>query len=426
MPAYKDKNRNTWYVTFYYVDWTGERKRKLKRGFATKREAQEWEMHFELEKASNLDMTFEDFVSVYIEDIKPKLRENTWNTKEHMIRTKLLPYFKLKKMIDVKPRDIVKWQNEMLRPTQNGGKGYAPTYLKSVQAQLSCIFNHAVRYYDLPNNPVRNAGSLGAEMADEMLFWTKEEYLQFIPTMSNKVISYLAFEMLYWCGIRMGELRALTADDFDFEHNLLFITKSYQRIKGRDVITDPKTKKSKRTIAMPENVAKEMKDYIEGFYGLEPGERLFPISKSYLHHEMDRGCKESGVKRIRIHDLRHSHVSLLINMGFSALAIGNRVGHESEKITYRYAHLFPTVQDELATALDQEWKEGFDVGEDQGSEEPMEKSNCRISSFEPRMGAIRKEGKIVRLSEKTRLHHGMSDVSQNRGTRESFNAYTIS
>lgn len=426
MPAYKDKVRNSWYVTFYYVDWTGEKKRKLKRGFATKREAQEWEMHFELEKAANLDMTFGDFVEVYIEDIKPKLRENTWNTKEHMIRTKLLPYFKNKKVIDIKPRDIVKWQNEMLRPTNNGGEGYSQTYLKSVQAQLSCIFNHAVRFYDLPNNPVRNAGPLGEEHPDEMLFWTKEEYLQFIPAMADKTLSYLGFELLYWCGLRMGELRALTPTDFDFEKNLLKITKSYQRIKGKDVITDPKTKKSKRVISVPKNVAMEVKDYLDGLYNMKPDQRIFTFSKSYLHHEMDRGCKLTGVKRIRIHDLRHSHVSLLINMGFSALAIGNRVGHESEKITYRYAHLFPSVQDELAVALDEEWKDGFDVGEDYGSEEPMEKSDSRISSFKPRVGATGKKGKIVRLSEKARVYYGMPYVPSDNSQGESFDAYTIS
>ena len=143
---------------------------------------------------------------------------------------------------------------------------------------------------------------------DEMLLWTKEEYLRFIPTMANKPYSYYAFELLYWCGIRMGELRALTAEDFDFEKNIVSITKSYQKIKGRDVITKPKTKKSIRQVYMPEQVAREMEDYINSIYGLQPDERLFPISKSYLHHEMDRGVKLSGVKRIRIHDLRHSHV----------------------------------------------------------------------------------------------------------------------
>ena len=102
---------------------------------------------------------------------------------------------------------------------------------------------------------------------------------------------------------------------------------------------------------MPDFLAEEMKDYIKSLYGTSNNERIFPISKDYLHHEMDRGCKATGVKRIRIHDLRHSHVSLLIDMGFSAVAIADRVGHESIDITYRYAHLFPTTQQEIANKL---------------------------------------------------------------------------
>ena len=109
---------------------------------------------------------------------------------------------------------------------------------------------------------------------------------------------------------------------------------------------------------MPDTVAKEMRDFLDSIYGLEQEDRIFPISKSYLHHEMDRGVKESGVKRIRIHDLRHSAISLLIEMGFSALAIAERVGHESIDITYRYAHLFPTKQTEMADKLDVERMEG--------------------------------------------------------------------
>ena len=97
-----------------------------------------------------------------------------------------------------------------------------------------------------------------------------------------------------------------------------------------------------------------MQDFVNMLYGIEKDERIFSISKAYLHHEMDRGAKKSGVKRIRIHDLRHSHISLLIEMGFSALAIADRVGHESIDITYRYAHLFPTKQTEMADKLDNE------------------------------------------------------------------------
>ena len=125
-------------------------------------------------------------------------------------------------------------------------------------------------------------------------------------------------------------------------------------VKGKDVITTPKTKKSNRVIQMPDFLCDEMKDYFSQIYGLEPDSRIFPLSKHVLRDGMEYGCKQSGVKQIRIHDLRHSHVSLLIDMGYSAVAIGNRVGHESVEITYRYAHLFPTVQKEMAEKLNME------------------------------------------------------------------------
>jgi len=150
----------------------------------------------------------------------------------------------------------------------------------------------------------------------------------------------------------MGELLALTPKDFDFDKCTVTINKSYQRLKGRDVITSPKTPKSNRTIKMSKFLCDEIQEYIGMLYGIGEGERIFQITKSYLHHEMDRGAKASGVKRIRVHDCRHSHISLLIEMGFSALAIAERVGHESIDITYRYAHLFPTRQTEMADKLD--------------------------------------------------------------------------
>jgi len=109
---------------------------------------------------------------------------------------------------------------------------------------------------------------------------------------------------------------------------------------------------------MPQFLTDEIRDYLKCLYKVQPDQRIFEVTKSYLHHEMDRGAKEAGVKRIRIHDLRHSHVSLLIEMGFSALAIADRVGHESVDITYKYAHLFPSKQQEMAQKLDMERKEG--------------------------------------------------------------------
>ena len=151
-----------------------------------------------------------------------------------------------------------------------------------------------------------------------------------------------------------AELLALTPADFNFKKKTLRINKSYQRLQGKDVITTPKTKNSIRTVVMPQFLCDEMQDCLKLYYSLKPDDRIFPVTKYYLNHEMERGCKACGVKKIRVHDLRHSHVSLLINMGYTALAIGKRVGHSAEKITYRYAHLFPSVQQDMADQLDAE------------------------------------------------------------------------
>ena len=352
MAAFKNKENGTWYVQFRYTDWKGERQQKLKRGFATKKEAQAWEREFLMEKQADINMSFESFVGLYEKDIKPKIKLNTWITKESIIKQKILPYFQKRKLSEITAKDIIDWQNEIRELTDCHGSPLSKTYLKTVHNQLSAIFNHAIRYYGLQINPAQKAGNMGMEEKKEMLFWTKDEYTKFSEAMMDKPISYYAFEMLYWCGIREGELLALTPADFNFDRGTVSINKSYQRINKQDVITTPKTPKSIRVIQMPKFLCDEMQDYFKMFYSLDSDGRIFPISKNYLHREMARGSKATGVKRIRIHDLRHSHVSLLIDMGFTALAIADRVGHESIDITFRYAHLFPTRQIEMADKLD--------------------------------------------------------------------------
>ncbi len=358
MPAYRDEKTGKWYVTFYFTNWKGEKEKKMKRGFILKRDALDWEREFLQQKNADLSMSFESFVKIYMDDMKNRIREHTWQTKISIIKSKLMPYFKGKKMCDIAPKDIIKWQNELIAYRDKDGKAYAATYLKTMHNQISAIFNHAVRFYELKSNPALKAGSVGKKEATEMLFWTKDEYLRFADAMMDKPLSFYAFEVLYWCGVRMGEMLALTPADFDLEKNTLSVTKSYQRLKGKDVITDPKTPKSKRIMQIPNFLGDEMQEYIKSLYGCSPKDRMFPVTKSYLHHEMDRGSKAAGVKRIRIHDIRHSHVSILIELGFSALAIADRVGHESIDITFRYAHLFPSKQAEMANKLDIEKGEG--------------------------------------------------------------------
>ena len=286
--------------------------------------------------------------------MQTRLKENTCETKKHIIETKLVPYFGKLKMCNITAQQIITWQNELINYKDDKGKPYSPVYLKTIHNQLSAIFNHAVRYYNLKENPCQKAGSMGKKKNREMLFWTKDEYLKFADVMMDKPLSYYAFEMLYWTGIREGELLALTPADFDFEKQTVTINKSFQHLNGRDIITSPKTEKSNRTIQLPKFLCDEMQDYLKMLYDVGLEDRVFPITKSYLHREMDRGAKEAGVKRIRIHDIRHSHVSLLIDMGFSATAIADRVGHESIDITYNYAHLFPSKQAEMADKLDME------------------------------------------------------------------------
>lgn len=348
------KEGKNWKVQVYYKDWQGNRKRKQKRGFRTKGEAKEWERDFLQQQTQSVEIEFGNFLELYYKDMEVRLRENTMYTKRYIIDLKIKPYFEHKVLSEITVADIRNWQNELLK------QNYSETYLKTINCQLGAIFNYAVRYYNLKDNPCRKAGSIGKSKGEPKDFWMQDEFETFLETVDDKPEAKMAFQFLYWTGMRIGELLALTPADFDFQACTIRINKSYQRLEGKDIITDPKTVKSNRIITMPEFLSEELETYIGMLYGLNENDRIFQISKSYLHHEMDRGVKLSGVKRIRIHDLRHSHVSLLINMGYSAVAIGERVGHESVEITYRYAHLFPTIQTEMAENLNQEREEYLD------------------------------------------------------------------
>lgn len=344
MPVYKDKDRGTWYCCFYYTDWQGSKKRKIKRGFTKQKEAKEYERNFLDKVQSNSQMTMASLTSLYIEDMQNRLRQSTMSNKKYLIDTKILPYFIKTKISDIKPTTIRHWQNELI------SQGYSETYLKTINNQLCAILNYAVKYYGLKENPCHKAGSMGRKNAKEMQFWTRDDFNTFINNVDD-IQAYNAFLILYWCGLRVGELLALTKNDIDFENKTLSVNKSYQRLKGQDIITEPKTPKSNRLIALPDFLCKELKNYIDQLY--DDNARLFQMSKHSLYKELRQGCQQSGVKRIRIHDLRHSHASLLIELGFSPLLIAERLGHENIETTLNtYSHLYPHKQTELACMLD--------------------------------------------------------------------------
>ncbi|MCD7778863.1 MAG: site-specific integrase [Clostridiales bacterium] len=349
MPVYKNK-KGTWYASFYYTEWNGNRKKKKKEGFKTKKEAQEYEREFIAKQNGSTDMTMGSLIELYFADCADRLKITTNENKHWLIETKILPYFADVPVRDVSPNMVRRWQNKLLKDPA----GYAPTYLKSINNQLSAIMNFAIRYYGLQSNPVVLCGPFGKKKAEEMQFWTKEEFYKFIECIKDKPAGRLAFEVLFWTGMRSGELLALTLEDVDFDKSTISITKTAAQVKGQTIISDPKTTKSKRKITVPNFILALIKDYTDRLVGYQPTDRIFYFTKHYLQTEMKRGCKLSGVKKIRVHDLRHSHASLLIEMRCSIKLVAERLGHENIQTTLQtYAHLYPNKQGELSAQFDE-------------------------------------------------------------------------
>ena len=349
MPAYKDEKTGKWFAKFYYTNWQGIKKQKWKRGFATKKEALGFERDFLEQQSTNPDMTFQNLYEIYMEDMAARLKQSTLLTKKAVLQTHILPFFGSKPINEIKASDVRRWQAKLMSSPNN----YSQTYLKKINTELNSIINYAKRFYDLNTNPCGKAGTIGKAKAEEMDYWTYDEYIAFREGVKDKPLSYICIEVLYWTGMREGELLALSPADIDLDNKTISINRTYQRIEGKDVFTSPKTRKSKRKIPIPDFLCQELSDYIQSRYMPDADERLFPVTKSYLSHEMIRGCKNTGVKKIRIHDIRHSHASLLINQGCDALMLADRLGHEKVSTTLNtYSHLFPHKQQELVHSLE--------------------------------------------------------------------------
>lgn len=360
MAIYKNNN-GTWYVMIRYQDWTGERKQKCKRGFATRKEAADWELQFKLQKKASLDMTMESFCALYEEDVRPSLKQSTWLTKENIIQKKILPYLGQRKVSEITAKDVMDWHNQMRKLKTKTGKLLSSTYLKTIHGQLSTIFNHAVKYYDLSTNPARKAGALGIEEGKEMLFWTKEEYKLFAEEMMDKPLSYYAFQLLYWCGIRSGEILGLKFQDFDFEKQTVRISRQLVgnlKLKEKEftvteyavIERNPKTENSYRILRVPKVVMREVKrrqqlielrktdlgiEYKNFDYVCcqENGE---PRSLTAMNQALTKICNRNGLLNITVHGLRHMFATILIELGVPLFKISGLLGHSSVHTTYEY------------------------------------------------------------------------------------------
>lgn len=306
------------------------------------------------------DITFAAFYDIYRRDMELRLKPASLSSKQHIFSYKILPFFGSLRMRDITTQHVRKWQSVILR------QNYSITYQQLIDFQLSAMMNYAERYYDFPN-PCPKAGHIGGAATKKLSFWTLEEYEQFISSLSHDTEAFTAFEILYWTGMRQGELLALTPKDIDRTRRVIHITKSYTQIDGKDFIATPKTPKSIRDIGIPQFLLDEILFYIRQNH-IGADRRLFERTRHYLFFKLRAGCKESGVRQIRTHDIRHSHVSLLINAGFSALDIAERVGHKSVSTTLDvYAHLFPDQQQMLIDRLEELHLETEDIGESKKS-----------------------------------------------------------
>lgn len=347
MSVSRDEKTGKWTAQCYYENWKGEKKHKKKRGFATKKEALEWEREFLKSTSANMDMMLGAFVDVYFRDKAGELKERTIKNKRYMIEAHVLPYFENKQMNGISPSDIIQWQNAIR------AKGYSQTYLRMVQNQITALFTHARNIYNLNNNPCKKVKKMGKSDADKLNFWTKDEYDCFISGIDWESKYYMIFEILFWTGCREGEALALTASDIDTVNRRISITKTYFRHKGKDEITEPKTRESVRTVIIPEFLAEKLKAYMASMYKLPADERIFAVVPEAVQHVMKRHTDKAGVKYIRVHDLRHSSCACLIHLGVQPMIIKERLGHKDIRITLNtYGHLYPSEQEKVADMLD--------------------------------------------------------------------------
>lgn len=342
--TYKDKKRGTWYCKFYYTDWTGIRRQKMKRGFKLQREAKEWERLFLETQSGSPTMTFQALYQLYLDDIESRLKQSSVNSKKQCIESRVLPYFKDKSINQITPADVRKWQNLLIED------GLKPTTQRNINGQLNAILNFAVKYYSLPKNPCQVAGLIGSSKPKRMDFWTHDEFKTLIATVKNPT-HYVLYNILYYAGLRCGEALALTPADIDFEKKVIHITKTFHRMRGKDVITSPKTSNSIRTVPIPNFLCDQIREYIDGAHKKKNASRLIPLANTSIRVSLNQECERAGVKQIRVHDIRHSHVSLLIELGFPTMLIAERIGDTVDMVNNIYGHLYPNRHEEVADTL---------------------------------------------------------------------------
>ena len=342
MAIYYDQKFKTWYVKFKYKDWQGKTHATTKRGFKFKREAVAYEADYKMQAQQNPTLTIGKLVTEYLDDYKLNRKESSYRNIKRILELHVLPFFKDMQLGSIQPYHIKMWQQELKKGE------YSDSSIKTYNVVFNTLLNYAMKYHGLPANPFKVTGTTG-KITKSMGFWELSDFKRFDAVVDDPVYRVI-FNLLFYSGLRIGELMALTVEDFDFRKNTVSVSKQYNDITGS--ITSPKSVAGIRTVSLPASIMAMVKDLFDRFYVIP--ERPFGyIGRKGIKFVMDRYAEKAKLRPIKIHDLRHSHVSMLIKQGINIAAISKRIGHASPAITLGiYSHVYKNDDEHIAEVLD--------------------------------------------------------------------------
>lgn len=343
MAVYQEKDKRTWRCVFKYKDWTGRVHITTKRGFARKKDALQYEADFKNRASNQADITLGALAEKYLSDYKVNKKRSSYLTTSARIHHHILPYFANTNITDITPYKIKEWQNQLAR------NGISSSFTRSINVSFSAMLNYAVKYFNLPSNPFLKTGKSG-RILKKVDFWELEDFLK-VSSLLRNPLDKAVYNLLFWSGMRIGELEALTPADFDFGCNTISISKSYN--PALKLTTAPKTTSAIRTISMPVAVMRLVQEYFDGLLEMPP--YPFQVNRRETYRSrLAAYARKAGVKIITLHDLRHSHASYLIRHAVASLpAIAKRLGHSSPTMTLNtYAHVYSDNDTEIANKID--------------------------------------------------------------------------
>ena len=363
MPVYYNADKKTWYTMFYAKDYKGMNKKYKKTGFKKKKEAQEYEYEFKKKISKSVNMSFNSLYELYFEDYKKRHKPTAINTVETFFRLHILPFFDNIEISKINSYMIREWQNEMLEKKNENGKLFSENSKANIYAALKSMFNWATKYQGLNENPCKNLGAFGGKKnRSEMKIWSVDDFNKFINLLEIKnkekndkyTDSIIIFKILFWTGLRIGEVLALTFDDINLKEKFIDVNKTISHINKKDYITTPKTLGSVRKVILPENLISDLELYFSKFekQKISKSKRIFNLKKSQLRYILEKCSIQAEVEKIRLHDFRHSHASYLLFIQADITAISKRLGHDNLQTTINtYSHLYKDANKQLIKKL---------------------------------------------------------------------------